>query len=121
MYALRSFNQHQLNMLSFLPVWVCRIKCTSWHHLAPDYWPFIDDKVAFAGISTLCELLSCVDVGVDGDEGDDEAQDPDADDDGYHNVSTGENRRFKSLEKSTLINCYLWLSRNHYARKEIKC
>ena len=120
-YALRSFNlnQHQLNMLSFLPVWFCLIKCTEWHHFAPNS-PFIDDKVAFAGISTLSELLCCVDVGVDWDEGDDETQDPDADDEEYHNVATGKKNIFKSLEK-VHNHPLLWLSRNHHARKEIKC
>ena len=73
------------------------IKCTEWHHFAPNS-PFIDDKVAFAGISALSELLCCVDVGVDWDEGDDETQDPDADDEGYHNVATGKKRRFRSLK-----------------------
>ena len=30
--------------------------------------------------------------------GDDETQDPDADDEGYHNVATGKKRRFRSLK-----------------------
>ena len=87
MYAVRPFNQHQLNMLSFLLVWLCPIKCTKWSNFTFD-WPFIDDKVASAWIPTLGELPGGIDIGVDRDEGDDEAQNPDADDERDHDVAT---------------------------------
>ena len=50
--------------------------------------PFVDHKVALAGDDPGQVLRGGVDVGEDGDEGDDEAQDPDADNQGNHNVAT---------------------------------
>ena len=40
--------------------------------------PFIDDKVTGTGISCVKKVLSGVNVGEDGDKGDDETENPDA-------------------------------------------
>ena len=51
--------------------------------------PFIHHKVTLAVPPLLQELCGGVDVGEDGDEGDDEAEDPDCNDE-RHNHSSGE-------------------------------
>ena len=47
--------------------------------------PLIDHKITFAFSSFLNELLGGVDVGKDGNKGDDEAEDPDSNDERNHN------------------------------------
>ena len=51
--------------------------------------PLIYHKITFAFSSFLNKLLGCVNVGKDGDKGDDEAEDPDPNDERDYN-SPGE-------------------------------
>ena len=48
--------------------------------------PFIHDEFTLARVPGLEEVLGGVDVGEDGDEGDDAAEDPDPHDQGDHHV-----------------------------------
>ena len=57
--------------------------------------PFVDHKVALAGDDPGQVLRGGVDVGEDGDEGDDETEDPSRKNQGNHNISAEKVREKK--------------------------